>query len=195
MSSLKKIIIDEIIENEGGYVNNPSDSGGETNFGITRNTAKVHEYFGAMCDLPRQTAFNIYAKQYWDSVRGDDLLVQSESIAAEVVDTAVNVGQDMAAYFLQRSLNVLNKGQSLYPDLSVDRVIGTKTIVALSAYLKARDDKTLVKMLNVLQGAYYVELAERREKDETFIYGWFKNRVGTLVGGGLPTPPVPEKPK
>jgi len=35
----------------------------------------------------------------------------------------------------------------------------------------------LYKMLNALQGAYYIELAERREKDEDFIYGWFKHRV------------------
>jgi hypothetical protein len=32
-------------------------------------------------------------------------------------------------------------------------------------------------MLNSLQGSSYVEIAERREKDEKWIYGWFKNRV------------------
>jgi len=35
----------------------------------------------------------------------------------------------------------------------------------------------LCRALNCLQGAYYIELAERREKDERFVYGWLKNRV------------------
>lgn len=192
MSNIKKKIIDKIIEAEGGYVNNPSDSGGETNFGITCKVAKENGYHGAMRDLPRKLAFHIYTSRYWESVRGTHLLLLSEPIAAEVVDTAVHAGQGMASYFLQRSLNVLNRGESIYPDLSIDRSIGFMTIAALEAYLKVRDEHILVRMLNVLQGAYYVELAERREKDEKFIYGWFKNRVTLDAGGGVPSPPKPK---
>jgi Putative secretion activating protein len=79
--------------------------------------------------------------------------------------------------FLQRALNVLNSKGKLYPDLEVDGAIGLVTVSALRGYLTERDEDTLVKALNCLQGAYYVNLAERREKDETFVYGWFKNRV------------------
>jgi len=35
----------------------------------------------------------------------------------------------------------------------------------------------MVLALNCLQGAFYVELAEKREKDERFVYGWLLNRV------------------
>ena len=35
----------------------------------------------------------------------------------------------------------------------------------------------LVRALNSLQGAFYVELAEKRQKDEAFVYGWLLNRV------------------
>jgi hypothetical protein len=45
-------------------------------------------------------------------------------------------------------------------------------------FLRGRDGQVvLLRMLNALQGAFYIELAERREKDETFIYGWFRARV------------------
>ena len=84
------------------------------------------------------------------------------------------MGTGRAGKFLQRCLNVLNKRGSLYKDLTVDGGIGPATISALRAYLNSRDEQTLVKALNCMQGAKYVELAERREKDERFVYGWLK---------------------
>ena len=61
----------------------------------------------------------------------------------------------------------------------VDGRIGPATISSLSLFMINRneDEEVLVKVLNCLQGAKYVTLAESREKDEQFIYGWFKNRV------------------
>lgn len=170
-------IINEIIKLEGGYINDPSDSGGETNFGITKSTARVFGFTGPMQDLTREMAFDIYVAKYWDAVRADDLLKLSEGITSEVVDTSVNMGPSRAGKFLQRALNTLNDRGNLYPDLVVDGAIGPMSVKMLDKYLQRRDEKVLIKMLNCLQGAFYVRLAERREKDERFIYGWFKNRI------------------
>ena len=178
MSDLKNQIINDIIRVEGGYVNDVNDSGGETNFGITRIVARDNGFMDDMNRMSKQDAFNIYVAKYWEVVKADDIVELSEAIAAEVVDTSVNMGPNRAGKFLQRSLNVLNNRGSSYPDLIVDGNIGPATISALTSYLNTRSSDTLVKMLNCLQGAYYVELAERREKDERFIYGWFNNRVG-----------------
>ena len=169
---MKNKIINEIIQKEGCYVNDPCDSGGETNFGITKEVARANGYTGWMIRMPRSVAFSIYSKRYWDAVKGDDLLILSEAIAAEVVDTSVNMGAKRAGKFLQRSLNVLTKC-----NLTVDGAIGPATLNALRVYLDVRDEDTLVKALNCLQGAYYIELAENRPKDKKFIYGWLKNRV------------------
>lgn len=174
---MKERIINEIIRVEGGYVNDPNDSGGETNFGITEAVARANGYTGPMVDMPREVAFDIYSAKYWDAVRGDQLAQLSEVVAEEVVDTSVNMGPGRAGRFLQRALNVLNKATGLYADLVVDGDIGPATLRALDAYLTARDGKELAKALNCLQGAYYIELAEKREKDERFVYGWLKNRV------------------
>lgn len=176
-NSLKTKIIDEIIRIEGGYNNDPDDSGDETNFGITKAVARSFGYAGDMIDMPREIAYFIYTDKYWDKVRGDDLGSLSPGVAAEVVDTGINMGTGRAARFLQRSLNVLNNRGKLYPDIIVDGSIGPGTLSALTSYLNVRSDTTLIKMLNCLQGAFYVDLAERREKDEKFINGWFKNRV------------------
>lgn len=137
---MKERVIDQIITVEGGYVNDPADSGGETSFGITVAVARANGYDGAMRDMPRSAAFDIYSAKYWDAVRGDDLLELSEAVAEEVVDAGVNMGTCRAGKFLQRALNVLNVGGALYPDLAVDGVIGPRTIRALRAYLVERDE-------------------------------------------------------
>lgn len=174
---MKERIINEIIRIEGGYTNNPADSGGETNFGITIEAARANGYSGDMRDLPREVAFGIYVARYWAAVKADDLSKLSDIVTEEVVDTAVNMGPSRAGKFLQRTLNVLNSRGKLYPDVVVDGAIGPATVSALRGYLVKRDANTLAKALNCLQGAYYITLAERREKDETFVYGWFKHRV------------------
>jgi lysozyme family protein len=172
---LKQKTIEGIIAVEGGYVNDPADSGGETNFGVTIAVARANGYEGTMHDMPKSVAFDIYATQYWDSMFGDQLAGLSEAVAVEVIDTAVNMGTGRAGRFLQRALNVFSKGEAL----KVDGQVGPATVRALRSYLlRGRDERTLVKALDCLQGAFYIELAERREKDERFVYGWLKHRVG-----------------
>lgn len=180
MSSLKDKIINGIIAVEGGYVNDPNDSGGETMYGVTVAVARADGYTGPMKNLPRERAYSIYARTYWDANRLSDVEALSPQIAEEMADTGVNCGVAVAALFLQRSLNVLNRQGKDYADIRADGKVGPGTIAALRAYLNKRGkegEKVLFRMLNALQGARYVELAEKREKDETFIYGWFLNRV------------------
>lgn len=91
------------------------------------------------------------------------------------------MGQSIAAKFIQRWLNVYNKKQSYYNDLTVDGYIGPATIKALTAYLARRGSEgedVLWQSLNCSQGGRYLDITEAREKNENFIYGWMKNRVG-----------------
>lgn len=173
----KQEIIDDILRTEGGYVNDPADSGGETHWGITESRARQSGYNGDMRTMPRSVAEQIYAEDYWDAVRGTSMAALSPAIAEEVVDTGVNMGPHRAVRFLQRALNVLNVGGELYADLVVDGKAGPATLAALEAYLAVRSEAVLLTALNCLQGAAYIELAERREKDQRFVYGWIKQRV------------------
>lgn len=171
---LKKTVINNIIALEGGYVNDPKDAGGETKFGITVAVARKNGYLDAMAAMPKSVAFEIYSKKYWDSVLASEM---PDKIAAEVVDSGINMGTHRSGVFLQTSLNALNNQGKLYNDLMVDGNIGPATINALNCYLTTRDEETLLKALNCLQGAFYIGLSERRETDEKFVYGWLKNRV------------------
>lgn len=177
--TLKDELIKEVIAIEGGYINYPTDSGGETNYGITATTAKEYGYTRLMGAMPKSIAIDIYEDMYWHAISGDKVAALTEMVVEELFDTAVNVGASRAITFLQRALTSLNCGGKLYDDIKVDGAIGPKTINALRCYMDCRDETVLVTVLNSLQGAFYVELAERREKDEKYLYGWIKNRVET----------------
>ncbi|HAN6196077.1 TPA: hypothetical protein N2342_005165, partial [Escherichia coli] len=117
---------------------------------------------------------------YWFGPRFDQVATLSPDIAAELCDTGVNMGPTVASRMLQRWLNVFNQQGRLYPDMDTDGRIGPRTINALRAYLQKRGkdgELVLVKALNCTQGDRYLELAEKREANESFVYGWMKERV------------------
>lgn len=173
----KDDIFSAILEKEGGYVNNPLDKGGATNWGITQAVARAHGYDGDMRNLTRQQALDILEADYWYGPRFDQVSALSADIAAELCDTGVNMGPAVAVRFLQRVLNVMNNQGRLYPDISTDGQIGPRTIAALNSYLISRGStatRVMLKALNSLQGARYIDLSEQRPANEIFTYGWFE---------------------
>jgi lysozyme family protein len=173
-------IVDRILQAEGGYVDNPDDSGGPTNFGITQAVARANGYEGDMRELPESLARTIYWKRYITRPRFGDVAAVDADIGMELVDTGVNMGPARAAEFFQRALNVFNQSGSRYADLFVDAQVGDITLAALQAYLRWRGadgKKVMLRALNCLQGTFYIELAEARPKDEAFVYGQILQRV------------------
>lgn len=175
-------LIDAIIDREGGYVDNSSDRGGPTCFGITEAVARANGYAGPMRQLPRSEAAAIYRRLYWLRPRLDEIAKRNARIAAELFDTGVNMGPAVAVTFLQRALTALNRNASDYPDLAPDGRIGPVTLAALDAFLKVRGstsgETVLLRALEALQGERYLRLAERRPANEAFLYGWLANRIG-----------------
>jgi len=115
---------------------------------------------------------DFYRRTFWDPLQGDAL--PEQSLAAELFDTAVNMGLTRATEFLQRALNVLNRNGKLYADLVVDGDLGPRTLAAVRAYLKTDKVELLLKILNVLQGARYIQLMDQSPGQEAFARGWFR---------------------
>lgn len=173
-------IIEGVIDREGGYVNNPADPGGETNFGITVATARRNGYAGAMRDLTRDQAAAIYVREYVTAPGFARIAAINIIIAEKMVDAGVNCGPGRPGKWLQRVLNLLNRQGKLFADLTVDGALGPATQAALQSVLAARGidgEKVIFRMLNSLHGAYYIEITEGRQASEEFIYGWFLNRI------------------
>lgn len=107
---------DKILKNEGGYVNDPSDHGGETWAGISRKN--FPDWFGwtiidsykGMRDFPEILngnpvlelhRRNFYKKTFWNKVRGDE--ITNQEIAESILDSSVNFGTVQAIKLAQRS--------------------------------------------------------------------------------------------
>lgn len=186
-----EIFVDETIRVEGGYVKDPSDSGGETNYGVTIGTARQYRghwdeynWDGNMNTMPREFAEDVYTYGYYYKPSFNLVAEKSEIIAKELFDTGVNVGTSRPSKWLQELLNVFNNQQMYYKDIRVDGIIGSKTASALQAFLTKRGvegEKTLYNMLNALQGEFYFSLAKSRPKDEKYIWGWSVNRLDFKV--------------
>ncbi|MNX79158.1 putative Peptidoglycan domain protein [compost metagenome] len=181
MSDVFARLIDGAIGREGGYVNHPDDRGGETIWGITVGTARRFGYQGRMREMTRPQAIDIYRAQYWTGPGYDRVAMLSEAVAEELFDTGVNMGPGVASTMLQRCLNALNRQGKDYPDIKVDGDVGPATLRSLTSYLKVRGkegEQVMLKGLNALQGERYIELAEKRQANESFVYGWLRTRVG-----------------
>lgn len=179
MSDFKKHIVD-IIGVEGNYSNHPNDSGGPTMYGITEAVARSYGYSGDMRYMPLHIAIDIYKRRYWDALKLDSILDISPSLVPEILDTGINQGVGRAGEYLQVSLNALNRQEKDYPDIKVDGDIGNITLHTLKKYIDKRGctgEVVMLRCLNGLQCAFYINLTKRREKDEDFLFGWVLNRV------------------
>lgn len=92
-----------VLMNEGGYVNNPRDPGGETNWGISKRQYPDLD----IKTLTRDQAAAIYLRDYWQRLSADRL---PHGLDYQVFDFAVNSGTGTAARRLQRTLGVVEDG-------------------------------------------------------------------------------------
>lgn len=106
-----------VIAAEGGYVNDPNDPGGETNFGISKRQYPNVD----IKNLTLDDAKTIYQRDYWDAIQGDSL---PWPLCAFVFDCAVNQGCDSAADFAAQKMLQGALG------LTQDGIIGPATLSA-----------------------------------------------------------------
>lgn len=139
-----------LVDNEGGYVNDPEDPGGETKFGISKRSYPNLD----IKNLTIERAQDIYYQDYWLPCHCDSL---PYAVAFEVLDAAVNHGQPKAIMLLQQALNVADDGK-----------IGPITMAAMTAM----DANDLLFRFEAFRLKFYTKL----KKWDDFGRGW-ANRV------------------
>lgn len=158
---------------EGGYANDPLDSGGQTWRGLARNYNpkwkgwKIVDEILALKPKDKNKALYshkelnelvdaYYEANYWDCINLD--YIASQEVANSLFDISVNMGSGRAAKFLQQSLNVL-----------VDGKIGPKTIGAANSM----DAKVLYDKINALRAEKYNQIIANNPSQEKFRKSWF----------------------
>ncbi|EHU1483072.1 glycoside hydrolase family 108 protein [Acinetobacter baumannii] len=164
------ITFDEVFErtigHEGGYVNNPKDPGGETNWGITIKTARENGYIGAMRYMKRDQAKEIYRKAYWERAK---CAQYNSAIGFQMFDAAVNHGIGNAIRMLQRAVGVADDG-----------VVGDITLGAINK--KSLDD--VLVLFNAERLEFYAKLKTFPE----FGRGWTRRVASNLRYAAGDTP-------
>ena len=102
-----------IVGEEAGYVNNPDDPGGETNWGVTAQTLKAAIAQGLLPPtttvktLTQDQAKIVYRALYWNPIKGDQI---AYPLCVFVMDSAINQGVQPAIKMMQRALNRAQDG-------------------------------------------------------------------------------------
>ena len=177
------------------YTNIANDRGGETKFGIIKNTALTYKHLwpkynfdGNMRNIPRGLAEEIYLIGFWNKVSGEQIRVHNPALAAILFNIGVNSAPSRGGILLQRALNVLNRNQKDYPDVKVDGDIGRNTLNALQSYRDKRGWRGMMILTNTviaLMGARYVDISEKDVTQEDFTNGW-EERTFALVEKYVP---------
>ena len=165
MHSVRQIA-EEIVDREGGYVNDPDDPGGATNFGVTIHTMRR---LGLDLDgdgsvtaddvkrLTRAQAVDIFLKHYFEKPRIADL---PQPLHATVFDMQVNAGSN-AIKILQRLLVKMGF------QVSVDGALGPQTLAAAARAMSAAPDH-LVDAYGIERRNYYYALADARTRSRKY---------------------------
>ncbi len=161
---------EQVIKNEGGYVNDPDDAGGETYKGIARNRNGAWPGWVNVDLLRQQPNFpqsldndielqslvkELYQSEYWHRVRGDK--IGEQAIADSIFDFAVNAGVVMSSRLAQLSCGAV-----------VDGVIGNKTI----GYLNGINTELFLAKFSLAKIARYINICRRIPKNRKYFYGW-----------------------
>ena len=118
MANTFDVAIKHILEFEGGYVNDPHDPGGETNFGISKRTYPNVD----IAKLTVNDAITIYRRDFWNALKLQQL---PKELAVCMLDCSINQGKTGAVKMLQRSIN---ECQSDRVAIMIDGKLGPATM-------------------------------------------------------------------
>ena len=166
MSKTVRDIAKGIVLREGGFVNDPDDLGGATNFGVTIHTMRR---LGLDLDgdgdvniedvkaLQRDQAVDLFIEHYFVE---PGLVALPELLQASVFDMYVNAGSS-AVKILQRLLRDMGYV------LTVDGIVGPQTLAAAhDAALRA--PQIFVDAYGIARRNYYFRIADRRIESRKF---------------------------
>lgn len=171
------IAYDLTIKNEGGYVNDPSDRGGETYKGVARNMHSAWRGWATIDLLKKQSSFpsnlekdltlqneikEFYKINFWDKLRLSE--VKNQNIANNIFDFGVNAGTSTSAVLVQKVL-----------DTEADGVIGDKTINILN---HQQEEEKFIALFTIAKILRYIHICNKRPLNKKYFFGWVIRAIG-----------------
>lgn len=145
-----------VLKNEGGYVNNSADPGGETKYGISQRSYPNLN----IRQLSLKDAEKIYFCDYW--LKGKFEQIPDENVATQLFDLSVNLGIRATTIVLQRAL------RSVGINVVEDGLLGSQT---LSGVIFSQPSNLLAAIKSEAAG-YYRLIAAKNPQQQKFLQGW-----------------------
>lgn len=136
---------------EGGFVDDPNDPGGATNFGITQKDLPGTD----IRSLTEQQAVDYYREHYWKPLYSQ---IESQAVANKLFDMGVNLGVGTAVKLLQEALGV-----------PVDGSFGPNTLFATNEQGEAGLGAYKARLVE-----HYQSLVVRNPSLSKFLNGWLR---------------------
>jgi len=184
-----------VLDREGGFVDDPRDRGGTTNWGISLRFLKGEGAFDADGDgiadfdldfdgdidghdirkLTRADAVWLYHESFWLPLGAARF---ARPLGEAMFDQAVNGGLKAARKLLQEALNVcyrINPPNGL-PPLAVDGQVGPSTRCAYDAVLQfpALGMPALIREYRAAAATRYRAIVARHPSQARFLNGWLR---------------------
>lgn len=156
-----EIALQHVLKNEGGYVNDPDDSGGETYKGISRkfNPSWKGWYYVDKKDFANKDlddwVFDFYYTKFWERLNIDGLV--NQEIATSIFDFAVNAGVKTSAILAQKAA-----------DVEADGEIGVNTINAINCI----NADLFLSNFALAKIVRYVTICKKNTKNRKYFFGW-----------------------
>lgn len=146
-------------------MNDPNDSGGATNKGVTLATYRRYKGDDATVDdlkaITDEEWTNIFKTMYWDKFKADE--IASQTVANLCVDWLWMSGTKAIKY-VQRLIGVTEDG-----------IVGKQTL----ARLNAKGDGLVLPIYNYRKDFYH-RIVANRPTQKRFLRGWL-NRLNALM--------------
>lgn len=157
-----------VSEHEGGFVDDPTDKGGATRYGISLRFLQLaqedvngdgHVDRADIVDLSLSQAHEIYRRHFWLHYRLDE--IEHPFIAAKIMDLFVNMRGVVAAKVVQKCL----------PGLAPDGILGSRSLSAVNAHTSPA---RLYGVLSVNQGDVYRRIVKADYTQSKYLKGWLR---------------------
>ena len=156
------IAIAIVLKHEGGFVDDPDDPGGATNWGIsTRFLREVGDPRDAV-NLSKEDAILLYRNHFWDKYNYSG--IQDQDVANKVMDSSVNMGPAASHKIFQRALRACGN------PIKDDGLIGSKTLTAAK-------EVSLVALKAAMRSemaGYYRSIISKKPRMAKYKRGWLR---------------------
>lgn len=158
-----------LLDEEGGYSNNPMDHGGPTNHGITQHDLAVWRGKPVTAqdvkDMSVDEATAIYKAHYWDAINLP--AIHSETLQEIIFNQGVLCGPQTVVMHLQRILMLKQDGK-----------IGPVSLAAINAHPQP---KVLAMQLMCDMQQRYVDIVLKNNSQIIFLHGWLRRTHAMML--------------